>query len=264
MSTAAISTKRKVFDLSKKAHKVIAKRAMINVRSRWGFAIDVSGSMKDLYRRGVVQATMERFLALAIRMDDDSEMETWAFSDQTTPLGGVTPDTANEYVRDHIIRAKLAGKWKGTYYLDAIRMPHRAWFPSLYPRQKTILDTLLGRPGKVPALPLKNPPAEGKAVLMLVTDGANDDRDETQTFLRWVENSPFYVNFVPIGNPSDFQFLHEMAERYQNVGISWITDIEKISDENLYETVLSEEMVRWFKAGTAAPVITAPSLHDIE
>lgn len=48
--------------------------------ARVALAMDYSGSMSNLFRNGSVQETVSRLLPIALRFDDNGELESWLFS----------------------------------------------------------------------------------------------------------------------------------------------------------------------------------------
>lgn len=52
--------------------------------------MDYSGSMSNLFRNGSVQETVSRLLPIALRFDDNGELESWLFSNGSERLAAVT------------------------------------------------------------------------------------------------------------------------------------------------------------------------------
>lgn len=60
--------------------------------ARVALAMDYSGSMSNLFRNGSVQETVSRLLPIALRFDDNGELESWLFSNGSERLAAVTKD----------------------------------------------------------------------------------------------------------------------------------------------------------------------------
>ena len=64
----------------------LTKTELQDLTSKVVVVLDYSGSMDQLYRDGVVQETLNRLLPLALRFDDDGEMELYIFSNNCKQL----------------------------------------------------------------------------------------------------------------------------------------------------------------------------------
>lgn len=85
-------------------------------------------------------------------------------------------------------------------------------------------------------------------MLLFITDGANSDERETAKVLREAaKNSPIYFNMIGVGNPKHFSFIKQMADELPNVGFVSLTSL-KISDDQLFNEVVSEEFCNWVKS----------------
>ncbi|MCK8783258.1 VWA domain-containing protein [Roseomonas sp. NAR14] len=220
----------------KKVGIVLEKRRLIGVRAQTGFAIDVSGSMEELFRRGTVQQVVERLLALALRFDDNGTMDMVAFDHRATALPPVGEADFAGYVRRAILDDRAVHKWGGTNYEGAIRLATEAWFGR--PSPGGLLSRLFGAR---PAAPAAQP-----SLLLIATDGENQDPAETDALLRAMQDRPVYFSFIGIG-AARFDFIREVAERYPNVGFLSVADLERISDDELYERLVSRELADWLR-----------------
>ena len=82
---------------------------------------------------------------------------------------------------------------------------------------------------------------------MLITDGANSDRDATERFLRSAANLPVYWQMIGVGpDIREFSFIEEMADLLPNVGFVSLSSLD-ISDDELYDALLSQELCDWVK-----------------
>ena len=91
------------------------------------------------------------------------------------------------------------------------------------------------------------PTSKEPAMLLFITDGANGDRTEAERVLREAAaNSPMYFNMVGIGPADQFSFIERMADELPNVGFVSMESLN-MTDEELYEKVVSQEFVDWVK-----------------
>ena len=216
---------------------VFTKRALDGVRARVGLAIDASRSMLPLYRDGTVQATTERLLAVAERLDTDGSMDMWCFDESCMELPAVDARSFEGYIDRRILaRTDI---WGTTRYAPPLRAAHERWFA---PPRIGFLAALFGpRPAPPPAEP---------ALLIMVTDGENDpsDRSPAAETMRRIAGSPLYVAFVGIG-AQEFRFVEGVARQYENVGFLRIDDLARVGTEALLERLVSEELSRWLRRG---------------
>lgn len=63
--------------LKKNVGVILEKKKLNNVVARVGLVLDISGSMRNLYRNGTVQKVVERILAVASQFDDDGQLDVF-------------------------------------------------------------------------------------------------------------------------------------------------------------------------------------------
>lgn len=234
-----------MIDLKKKVDIVLTKRNINNVTARVGLAIDISGSMQSLYRAGVVQAVVERILAVATRFDDNGEMDVWTFSNGFDRLNGVSERDFNNYVTREILQNNNISKWGGTSYSPVINDVLSTYFPASF--KETVKKGLFGMFGKKETVEVSTPlDQQEAAIIIFITDGENGDAQETIRLLEQAHNKKIYFQFVGIGNEA-FRFLNKVADDYSNTGFLKIADIARISDDDLYEGLITDELSTWLK-----------------
>lgn len=69
-----------------------SKIDMTKHTARVALAMDYSGSMDWLYDNGSVQETISRLLPIALRFDDNGELESWLFSNGAERLKAANAD----------------------------------------------------------------------------------------------------------------------------------------------------------------------------
>ena len=65
--------------LAKKAQFNLSKHGLDDARAKVALCLDHSGSMRQAYASGQVQALAERVLALATQLDDDGAVDVFFF-----------------------------------------------------------------------------------------------------------------------------------------------------------------------------------------
>lgn len=73
---------------------------MTGVTARVGVVLDISGSMRDLYTRGIVQEVVERILAVACKFDDNGSLDVWVYDNEFSRLPRLRNGTLNNMYKD--------------------------------------------------------------------------------------------------------------------------------------------------------------------
>ena len=128
--------------------------------ARVALAMDYSGSMSNLFRNGSVQETVSRLLPIALRFDDNGELESWLFSNGSERLAAVTKDNYSTYVRKVMNKANMS--MGGTNYAPVLK--------EMVSYYKDI------EPSEVPAF------------IIFITDGENWDTNETNKIVKELSN----------------------------------------------------------------------------
>lgn len=142
--------------------------------ARVALAMDYSGSMSNLFRNGSVQETVSRLLPIALRFDDNGELESWLFSNGSERLAAVTKDNYSTYVRKVMNKANMS--MGGTNYAPVLK--------EMVSYYKDI------EPSEVPAF------------IIFITDGENWDTNETNKIVKELSNYNMFVQFIGIGDES--------------------------------------------------------------
>lgn len=227
-------------DLAKRVETAGISLAKKNLKTipvvRVGFAIDVSGSMRGMFRSGVVQETFERLFALTQKFDDNGEMDMWAYDHRSTTLEVATESNYKTYIEDVIVASDI-NKWGMTSFADTFQSILDRYFigtsvkGGFFSKSKTVLP----EDAHLPALAL------------FVTDGDNGDKTEAENVLREAAKHNMYWVLVGAGTGSNFKWLKKMADDLPNVGFVSLADLN-ISDEALYDELISDELVGWLKS----------------
>ena len=92
-------------------------------------------------------------------------------------------------------------------------------------------------------------------MIFVNTDGDNhsDDKGLTRKLLRESQErgDDVYFLFIAVSNDgSEFPFLDQIADEFDNTGVVKIADIRKfvqLSDEDINEMLLLPELITWLK-----------------
>jgi hypothetical protein len=240
------------FDLEKEATKVrfiLEKKQIKKVTATVGLDLDISGSMRELYNRGIVQQIVERIIPVALNFDDNGELDVWTFSDGEEMIAKIESATKNNYegfVNNKILQNASVPKWSGTSYCPVLQanLDEYGFNKSVHK------GGFLGFGGKTETVLQSASKSGFPAIVYFITDGENDDKTRTDTLLKKCQEagSNIYFLFIGIGHES-FRFLEEIGDQYSNTGFLKINDITRAtSDDAIYESLLPDELTDWLKA----------------
>lgn len=195
----------------------LEKKVFNNVMSRVAVVMDKSGSMRSLYKNRTVQNVLERFFPLALKFDDNGELDVWLFHNEARRISSVTESNFYNYVDEVILKGPYANEWKATSYAPPI---------------KDIMNKyIVEEPSNIPTF------------VIFVTDGNNDDKKETKKMIIEASGHNIFWQFIGIGNEK-FNFLKKLDEldgrTVDNANFFAIENLESLSDTDLYDLLLNE------------------------
>ena len=195
----------------------LKKNNMENIMARVAVVMDKSGSMFQLYKDGSVQNVIERLLPIAIKFDDNGELDMWLFSDSYKRLRGLTEHDFYGYVNNEILGKKANNFWGGTDYAPVI---------------KDVLKKYV-----------KEEPSNVPTFVIFITDGENFDRNEARQAIIEASKYNVFWQFVGIGDAS-FKFLKSLdtmeGRTIDNANFFEVNDLNRLTDEDLYNKLLAE------------------------
>lgn len=230
-----------VIDLKKKSFIVLEKRGLKKPPPcRVGLALDVSGSMRDEYEGGLVQSTVDRLLAYASNFDDNGEMEVWTFDDRASEAPTVSLKDHANYVEKQIINNPNIIKWHSTEYGGVCRMMLDYYFKGK--RKFSLGGALKGLFGKKEPAPDTTSPT----MILFITDGENTDPDYALSVFQESQKYNVYWQLIGVSNDSEFKFVRMIADKYDNAGFVKLPSL-KMTDEQMYDALITDEVVTWLK-----------------
>ena len=193
----------------------LEKNELNGLTARVCLVLDFSGSMEPLYLNGKVQQLIERLLPIAMQFDDNGEMECWLFSNDYHRISDISLDNYYNYIKnENLLNDYYMG---GTNYSPVMKDVVRKYS--------------VEEPMDIPTL------------VLFITDGDNFDKSETTREMIQASRHPIFWQFVGIGN-SEFTYLEQLDEmegRYvDNANFFPATDLDRISDDELYHRLLNE------------------------
>ena len=210
MSKSKENLNKVLIDMSKNA-----KIDMTKHKARVALAMDYSGSMERLFCNGSVQKTVSRLLPIALRFDDNGELESWLFSNDFKRLKAVNENNYEDYVEKVM---QKSGMWMGgTQYAPVLE--------DIVHYYKDI------EPSNIPSF------------IIFITDGENMDHDKTDRIVRELSNYNLFVQFIGIGNER-FSYLRSLdnlsGRTHDNTGFISVKDMNQMDDEQLYTEILRQ------------------------
>lgn len=172
-------------------------------------ALDISGSMDNLYKNGTVQQVVEKLLAVALSISSNDQLDIWTFNDNAKRLNSVSKANFQNYVSNNSITSG-----GGTTVLNVLVDIDKKYFQES---------------------------ANCNVFAIILTDG---DIGELQSFVTNSYTKPFFWQFVGLG--SHFAKLNTLNSANKNVSFFSLNDISTISDNDLYNKLLAE-FPTWYK-----------------
>lgn len=207
----------------------LAKKELTDLTCRVAVVMDYSGSMEPLYNNGTVQSVLERLLPLALKFDDNGELETWIFETDFNRLNDININNYFDYIKNEkILNTYSMG---GTNYA---------------PVMKDVLKKYT-----------KESPSTMPTLVLFLTDGDNFDKEASAKVIQKASKYPIFWQFVGIGN-HNYKFLKALDNlegRYiDNANFFVVNDINNISDDELYNKLLNE-YPSWLKEAREKKII---------
>lgn len=224
---------RERISLRKEAVRVsLEKKGIAGVRARVAVALDASGSMRRLYKEGVVAEIVERMAAIALQVDDDGALDAWIF--------------ATEFARLPPLRVAEIEKWSH----DNLRM-HEAVAAD---GSRVSLGGRNNEPQVIEDILAFYDAGPGEPVLVLFfSDGGVAKTAQIARLLREASNRPVFWQFIGLGH-GRYGILEKLdtldGRLVDNAGFFAVDDIARTSDTELYERILSE-FPTWLKSARA-------------
>ncbi|MCW7539326.1 VWA domain-containing protein [Aquabacterium sp. A7-Y] len=231
-----------MINLVKKTEIVLQKRGITPVPSQVALAVDISGSMRDEYQAGIVQAVVERCLAVAMKFDSDQLLDVWVFDDGHGYVGQATMNSIDGFVAREIVANGTLKKWGGTAYAPVLQSI-QAHYYGTEGKKASKLGRLFGAKDKAGEV-ARQAVGEQPLMILLITDGENMDREAFEATLQALRSRRAYVQFVGIGN-SDLSYLEAVAEAEPNAGFVQLRQLRGIEDETLLGALISPEFSKW-------------------
>lgn len=207
---------------------ILDKKTNNKIIARVGLVIDISGSMRKLFKEGIVQDVVERIYPIAKRFDDDELLDMWIFASSYNRLVQVNEGNFDTFIQKEVLDKKPSCSWGGTEY---------------NPVMKDVVEYY--KDSRIPAF------------VIFITDGSNSDKTLTKDTLRQASFYPVFWQYIGIGKEK-FDFLERLDElngRFiDNANFFKLNDLRDITDNDLYSRLLTE-FPEWLKLAKEKSII---------
>lgn len=247
---------RKRLDLRKRAVGVVLeKKGIAGERASVAVVLDASGSMLQLYKIGTVARAVERLAAVAARLDDDGELDAWAYATNPLPLPPLQVDAMEGWLLQNI-RTKSASSGAGGAEETRRREERARAAGAPVPD----FASLGGRNDEPKVMQLVREHYRGTRLPVLVvflTDGGIYRNREIEQLLRDCSGEPIFWQFVGVGRAryGVLETLDTLSGRVvDNAGFFSVDGLDVLTDDELYDRLLAE-FPDWLRAARAAGVV---------
>lgn len=227
----------------------LTKSGATGVSARVVLVLDASGSMSTLYARGTVAGVVERMAAVAAQLDDDGEMQAWTFATHPARLPDLTIAELPEWLRLHVRVGRMG--------LFGRNKPDKGLLPGQVDMRDVGFQNEEQRVIAEVRAYVRDHPVPAPTLVLFFSDGGVYRNDEIERELRAAVEEPVFWQFVGLGR-AGFGVLERFdtmpGRRVDNVGFFAVDDIDRISDPELYDRLLSE-FPSWIRAARQAGIL---------
>ncbi|WP_371675147.1 VWA domain-containing protein [Streptomyces sp. NBC_01276] len=227
----------------------LSKNGAAGVTARVILVLDASGSMSALYSRGTVASVVERMAAVAAQLDDDGEMQAWTFASNPARLPDLVLGDLPEWLRLHVRVGQMS--------LFGRRKPPRGLLPGQIDMREVGFQNEEQKVIAEVRAYVRSHPAPAPTLVLFFSDGGVYRNAEIERELREAVEEPVFWQFVGLGR-AGFGVLERFdtmpGRRVDNVGFFAVDDIDRLSDAELYDRLLSE-FPSWLGAARRAGIL---------
>ncbi|MBU9861758.1 VWA domain-containing protein [Rahnella aceris] len=224
----------RLVSLAKNASVSLIKHGLQTVKAKVAFVLDASGSMTSEFKKGHVQAVLDRIAVLAVQFDDDGSMDVWGFAEKHRKYEDVTLKNLDGYI-ERIQKTGKRGMWE--------LLPGLGGTNNEPPCMTEIVDFFQD--------------SELPVYVVFITDGGISKTKAIKDAIRRSANHAIFWKFVGLGG-SNYGILEKLDDftdrRVDNTNFFPIDDFTKMSDEKLYDLLL-EEFNDWHQAARKQGII---------
>ena len=178
--------------------------------------MDYSGSMRSMFKDGTVQSVLERLLPLALKFDDNGELDIWLFDTSFRRINSINVDNFHNYIENEEILKKY--KMGATKYAPVMEDVFKKY--------------------------IKEESSDLPTLVLFITDGDNSDKTDTTSLIKKVSSKPIFWQFIGLGSDKTFAYLQKLDDLkdrvIDNADFFAVNNINQMSEEELYNKLLTE------------------------
>lgn len=236
-----------LINLTKTAKITLEKKQIFGEKAQVVLILDKSISMRPQFSNNTVQEAVNRLLGIGMNMDDNKSIEVFAFDKTAVEWPEANAENHDTYIADVMKKNQLGA---ATFYAPPMKMVLDKFVPKAETKKTGLFfkKTVEVAPAGIAKLP---------TFVIFITDGDNSDKEATENLIREASNQAVFWQFVGIGRER-FSFLQKMDDMkgrfLDNVDFFAVDDLKKISDEELYDKLLTE-FPQWIKDARAKGIL---------
>ncbi len=252
--TLDMSKQKVVLDMSKKMEdafekKGVAKFPILRTRA----AIDKSGSMRDNFASGQVETSVDRFIAAALKFDDNGELEIGFFNTSFQETEVAVLEDAGEYMHTKARDVRADG---GTEFAPIVEWTLEDDTREGADQGKSggFFGGLKKLFGAAPA-PVENALPDCGQYTGIITDGSLNSHSSQRKFeeaLQKTDANDSFFQFIGIGHEVDKQYLESVSDSFPNVGFVHIENPASVGDDEFFGLLANPKFVAWITKYNAA------------
>jgi hypothetical protein len=221
-------------------------------------AIDASGSMSGNFASGYVENAVQRFIATALKFDDNGELEIGFFNTRFLETPVAVLEDAGVYMQT---KARTVSANGGTEFEPIVEWTLEDDTREGAPGQQQESGGFFGGLKKLFGVSVAaQEPVEGALpdcgqYTGIITDGSlNSDsaKDRFESALRKTDANDSFFQFIGIGTGTDVQYLKSVSAKFKNVAFVQIDDPYKVDDDAFYSLLANDKFIGWIKTYNAA------------
>lgn len=185
------------------------------------FGLGKSKGGSTMENSSEMQKVLTKLFPLALKFDDNGELEVWLFENNFRRFPAMTFDNYESYVKKIINSSSY--DFGGTCYAPVLRDIEKKYFTE--------------------------EPSADPVYVVFITDGDNSDKSQCDKLIRDLSRKNIFVQFIGIGH-ARFDYLQKLDDLSgrdcDNTGFEAFGQLSVAPDEEVYHKIL-RQYVAWLK-----------------
>lgn len=237
-------------DLTTKLEATLTARNISDMKVRLGTVFNVSSSIKTLYDNGTIDHLARRIMNIALNVTNDQKLDTWGYSNAGVRLTQATLDNIDTYTANQLLIWK--GCWYNSVFSPVLVDINEYYFGSIVNTGSTdpaSFSRLFGKPIDTTATISKEP--------IVIIFQTNSDPVDSYSSINAAINrisshteAPVFFMIMCMNTDSTptFETPKDLSIYNDNVDYVVIPDITTVSDDDIFNLIISPKMAEWYIA----------------